>query len=110
MSYFSTIYSNNCYKSIIDFFICLLFSGDQILEMPVHTFASGPTNSMRGAAYLSGKHQTHDNNAHIKGKDKGDDEEEEQHTCQVNIKHMITMLILEVRKKMMMMRRSMSDR
>ncbi|XP_066282728.1 uncharacterized protein [Branchiostoma lanceolatum] len=31
-----------------------LISAEQTLEFPVRTFASGPTNSMRGAAFLSG--------------------------------------------------------
>ena len=31
-----------------------IFSAEKTLQMPVHTFASGPTNSMRGAAFLSG--------------------------------------------------------
>ncbi|XP_014678133.1 PREDICTED: uncharacterized protein LOC106817941 isoform X1 [Priapulus caudatus] len=31
-----------------------LISSEKTLEYPVHTFASGSTNSMRGAAYLSG--------------------------------------------------------
>jgi N-methylhydantoinase A/oxoprolinase/acetone carboxylase beta subunit len=31
-----------------------LMSGETVLKYPVLTFASGPTNSMRGAAYLSG--------------------------------------------------------
>ena len=30
-------------------------SATRALAMPVLTFAAGPTNSMRGAAYLSGK-------------------------------------------------------
>ena len=29
-------------------------SAEQTLAQPVNTFASGPTNSMRGAAFLSG--------------------------------------------------------
>lgn len=31
-----------------------LFSAERTLHLPVLTFASGPTNSMRGAAFLSG--------------------------------------------------------
>ena len=31
-----------------------LYSAEQALHLPVLTFASGPTNSMRGAAFLSG--------------------------------------------------------
>ncbi|MDD9842050.1 MAG: hydantoinase/oxoprolinase family protein [Alphaproteobacteria bacterium] len=31
-----------------------LMSADMVEKYPVHTFASGPTNSMRGAAFLSG--------------------------------------------------------
>ena len=31
-----------------------IMSEDTALQFPVHTFASGPTNSMRGAAFLSG--------------------------------------------------------
>ena len=29
-------------------------SAEDALRLPVHTFASGPTNSMRGAAFLAG--------------------------------------------------------
>lgn len=29
-------------------------SAEEAMHFPVHTFSSGPTNSMRGAAYLSG--------------------------------------------------------
>ncbi|XP_064621242.1 uncharacterized protein LOC135484075 isoform X2 [Lineus longissimus] len=32
-----------------------LISSDDCIEYPVRTFASGPTNSMRGAAFLSGR-------------------------------------------------------
>ncbi|XP_077991831.1 uncharacterized protein LOC144446032 [Glandiceps talaboti] len=31
-----------------------VLSAQQTLDLPVHTFSSGPTNSMRGAAHLSG--------------------------------------------------------
>ena len=31
-----------------------LFSAERTLHLPVFMFASGPTNSMRGAAFLSG--------------------------------------------------------
>ncbi|XP_070579095.1 putative D-/L-hydantoinase subunit A [Ptychodera flava] len=31
-----------------------IISADQVVELPVRTFSSGPTNSMRGAAFLSG--------------------------------------------------------
>lgn len=35
--------------------LCIYFySAEQALHLPVLTFASGPTNSMRGAAFLSG--------------------------------------------------------
>ena len=32
----------------------MLRSAERIRHLPVYTFASGPTNSMRGAAFLSG--------------------------------------------------------
>jgi len=35
-----------------------LLSPDVVVRYPVLTFASGPTNSMRGAAFLSGKRET----------------------------------------------------
>ena len=34
--------------------LMFLFSAERTLHLPVFTFASGPTNSMRGAAFLSG--------------------------------------------------------
>ena len=40
---------------LINSCLCIYFySAEQALHLPVLTFASGPTNSMRGAAFLSG--------------------------------------------------------
>ena len=32
-----------------------IYSVDEAVEYPIFTFSSGPTNSMRGAMFLSGK-------------------------------------------------------
>ena len=34
--------------------LCVPSSADEAVHFPVFTFSSGPTNSMRGAAFLSG--------------------------------------------------------
>ena len=40
---------------LINSCLCIIAcSAEQALHLPVLTFASGPTNSMRGAAFLSG--------------------------------------------------------
>ncbi len=35
--------------------VCTVCSAEEAVQFPVLTFSSGPTNSMRGAAFLSGQ-------------------------------------------------------